>query len=298
MIRKILITGIGGFIGSALAARLGKNYCLVRPVRQELNLLDKTANLDSIIKKENVDTIVHLANPRIYTTTDSMGQSLLMLKNVLDVCRENRLTLLYTSSWVVYSGYNTTCLFASESLPVRPKGTYGEAKALCEILINQYRDLYNLNIYMLRLSPVYGVGSNKPNFISTFFQKALTNETIFTHKYINGLPVFDLIYIDDVVRAIEAVVKTDPGNSLDLNIGSGIGYSTFDIAKLIKEISCSNSPIMHQQISDFACNIVMDTGKAREILKWHPEINIKDGLKEMMCRIVAGTNMAEIEYEK
>jgi len=296
--KKILITGGRGFIGSILTAKLGKNYDLVIPTRQELNLLSGSIKLDLIVKKKNVDTIIHLANPRKYSITESMGQSLVMLKNVLDVCKENDLNLLYPSSWVVYSGYNTSCLVATESLPLCPKGTYGETKALCERLLNQYRDIYNLNIYLMRLSPIYGVGSDKPKFIYTFFEKALKNETIFTHKYLNGSPVLDLIHIDDVVSAIECVIRAKPVNSFDLNIGSGVGHSTFEIANLIKEICSSNSAIMHHGINDFVANIVMDINKAKKVFGWHPTIDIKDGLREIRRYIMTKRNTVEIEDEK
>jgi len=284
--KKILITGGTGFIGSALTARLGKNYDLVIPTRQEVSILDGPIKLDLIIKNSDVDTIIHLANPRMYSTTESMGQSLVMLKNVLDVCKENNLNLLYLSSWVVYSGYNSSNLIASETLPLRPKGTYGETKALCETLVNQYRDLYDLNIYLLRLSPVYGVGSDKPKFIYTFFQKALKNETIFTHKYINNLPILDLIHVNDVISAIERIIRAKPASSFNLNIGSGIGHSTFEIAKMIKEMCSSNIVIRHHEINDFVANIIMDISKAKKVLGWHPTINLKDGLKQMMDHII------------
>lgn len=283
---KILMTGGTGFVGSALAARLKRSYDLTIPTRQEVNLLDGSIELDLLVKNSGVDTIIHLANPRKYTTTESMGQSLVMLKNVLDVCKGNHLNLLYLSNWVVYSGYNSSHLIASESLPLRPKGTYGQTKALCETLLNEYRDTYDLNIYLLRLSSVYGVGSDKPKFIYTFFQKALKNETIFTHKYLNSQPVLDLIHVDDVVKAIECVIKAKPDSSFDLNIGSGVGYSTFEIAKIIEEMCGSNSAIMHHKINDFVANIVMDISKAERVFGWHPVINIKDGLKEVMMNII------------
>ena len=296
--KKILITGGRGFIGSSLAARLGKNYDFVMPTRQEVNLLDGAIKLDLIVKKKNVDTIIHLANPRKYTTTESMGQSLVMLKNVLDVCKENHLSLLYPSSWVVYSDYNSSCLIASESLALRPKGTYGETKALCETLVNQYRDLYGLHLYLLRLSPVYGVGSNKPKFIYNFFQKTSKNETIFTHKYINGLPVLDLIHINDAIGAIDCVLRIKSPNSFEFNIGSGIGCSTFEIAKMIKGLCGSRSKIKHHEINDFVANIVMDISKAKKVLGWCPVIKVKDGLNEIMRYIINETNVAEIEDEK
>ncbi len=136
------------------------------------------------------------------------------------------------------------------------------------------------------MSPVYGAGTDKPKFIYNFFQKALENETIFTHKYLNGFPELDLIHINDIVRAIECVVNAKPDNSFDLNIGSGIGYSTSDIAKMIKEICNSNSEIIHHEINDFVANIVMDTSKAKKVFGWEPTIDIKEGLKEIMNYII------------
>jgi nucleoside-diphosphate-sugar epimerase len=296
--KKILITGSTGFIGSALASKIKNAYDLILPTKQELGLLKGSINLDMMVKESNVDTIIHLANPRIYTTTESMGQSLVMLKNVLDVCKENRSNLIYLSSWVVYSGYNSSYLVAPESLPLRPKGTYGEIKVLCETLVNQYQEFYGLKICLLRLSPVYGIGSDKPKFIYTFFQNALKNETIFTHKYINGLPVLDLIHINDAVKAIDSALRVGSPNSLNFNIGSGIGCSTFEIAKMIKELCDSTSKIKHHEINDFFANIVMDISKAKEALGWCPEINIQDGLKEIMRYVISKTNVAEIEDEK
>lgn len=296
--KKILITGGRGFIGSALAVGLGGKYDFVIPTRQEVNLLDGAIKLDSIVKKKNVSTIIHLANPRKYTTTESMGQSLVMLKNVLDVCKENHISLLYPSSWVVYSDYNSSFLVAPESLALRPKGTYGETKALCETLVHQYRDLYGLHVNLLRFSPIYGVGSNKPRFIYTFFERTLKNETIFTHKYINGLPVLDLIHVNDAVGAIDRILRIMSPNSFEFNIGSGIGCSTFEIAKMIKGLCGSRSKIKHHDINDFVANIVMDISKAKEVLGWCPVIKIKDGLKEIMHHIITKTGVAEIENEK
>jgi nucleoside-diphosphate-sugar epimerase len=150
----------------------------------------------------------------------------------------------------------------------------------------------------LRLSPVYGVGSNKPKFIYTFFQKTLKNETIITHKYINGLPILDLIHINDVVGAIDCVLKIMSPNSLEFNIGSGIGDSTFEIAKMIKGLCGSRSKIKHHEINDFVANIVMDISKAKKVLGWCPVIKVKDGLNEIMRYIINETNVTEIEDEK
>lgn len=278
--KKILITGGTGLIGKTLAEKLGRKYDLVMPTRQELNLLEGSINLDLTVKNRGIDIIIHLANPRKYNLTESMGQSLVMLKNVLDVCKENHATILFLSSWAVYSGYNSRRLIAPESLPSCPKGTYGDTKVLCEILLNSYKNSYGLNIYLLRLSHVYGREIDRPRFIYSFFRKALKDETIITHNYLNGSPIVDLIHVDDVTDAIEGVLKVKPVGLFDLNIGSGIGYSTVEIAEIIKELSGSSSKIIQHEINDFSSNVIMDIGKAEKFIGWRPRICLKDGLNQ------------------
>ena len=274
--KRILITGGTGFIGSILVAKLEKSYDLVKPTRQEIDLLDGPIKLDLIVKNSGVDTIIHLANPRVYSTNEAIGKSIIMLKNVLDVCRENDTKLIYVSNWEVYSGYRSQFLLASEVLPKFPKSAYGESKYLCESLIEQYYLLYGIEYVILRSSYVYGTSSDKPKFIHNFLKKALSGKDIITHKYRNGFPILDLLYIDDLNSAFLDILQSNYSGSL--NIGSGIGVSTSEVARIIVKITDSKSVIKHHNIQDFAPNIVMDISRAKTILGWYPKTNIRDGL--------------------
>ncbi len=75
-----------------------------------------------------------LPTPRIYTSNVAMGQTLTMLRNVIDVCTNRDIRLIYPSSWEIYSGYSGT-LRAAELTPPMPRGPYGETKYLAEFLI-------------------------------------------------------------------------------------------------------------------------------------------------------------------
>jgi nucleoside-diphosphate-sugar epimerase len=279
--RCILITGASGFIGSHLLSQLGSELKIVSPTHQDLDLTTDDVLLDLLVKEHGVDTIVHLANPRIYSTVQAMGSTILMLKNVLEICRNNSLKLIYLSSWTVYAGYVSQELRASEALPINPKGIYSETKSLCENLVNSYRHNFGLKCFMLRVSPVYGVGSRQPAFIYTFLEHLLANRTIHTHLYLNGEPKLDLIHVNDVVRAIMSLLQTDFLHSCDFNIGSGSIYSTREIAEILKEICDSLSQIKQHQIDDYVANIVMDAGLARARLGWAPRVNLRDGLRDI-----------------
>lgn len=118
---RLLITGAYGFIGSALRKHLKESFELVTPKHEEIDLTERAFLLDSLVRKMDVKRIVHLANPRVYTTNESMGAMVVMLKNVLDVCVANNLWLVYPSSWEIYTGYKTIELRAGEELTRTPE---------------------------------------------------------------------------------------------------------------------------------------------------------------------------------
>jgi len=283
-IQNLLITGASGFVGSSLVNHLNPRNKVVTPSHKEIDLVCDTVALDRLAREEDIDTIIHLASPRVYTSNESLGLNLIMLKNVLDVCAENSLHLVYISGWVIYSGYEERELKANETLLPRPGGTYGQTKFLCETLIERYTKHHGIFNTIIRSSPVYGPRSDRPKFIWNFLEKAIRNEDIITHKYLNGYPILDLLHVDDLSRAI--TTATHRRTKGVINVGSGIGTSTRDIAKLIINITNSRSKIRHIEIEKCSSNIIMEIGYASKVLGWQPTIALAAGLKTISKKVL------------
>jgi UDP-glucuronate decarboxylase len=277
--RAILVTGGNGFLGKAFQVASGGEYRLVAPASDELDISSGSTQLSLLASEEDVDCIVHLANPRVFSSNVAIGQTLSMLRNVMDVCLSRDIDLVYPSGSEVYSGYDGT-LLVDESTTLLPRGPFGEAKALAEILINHSRRNEGLKCKIMRSSTVYGSGAGKPKFLLNFIAKALRSETIVTHCYQNGFPSLDLLYVSDWVLALKKILEMD--FSGDVNIGSGELISTREIAELIIQLTGSNSLIESIEIDAKVASVAMNTQKAHDLLEWGSQVPFSIGLDKLI----------------
>lgn len=170
------MTGGRGLIGTALqSALINSEFRLISPNREQIDIAAGSTKLDLLASEENIDCIVHLANPRVYTSNAAIGQTLTMLRNVIDVCLAKDIPLIYLSSWEIYSGYAGT-IHVDEFTPALPRGLYGETKYLAEMLIEHCRNTLGLHCALIRSSTVYGSTYelvDRPKFIYNFIKRHL-----------------------------------------------------------------------------------------------------------------------------
>lgn len=278
--RRVLVTGASGTLGKPVSLKLAEALEVFSLSRNELDLELGSTQLDLLVGESEIDCIVHLANPRIFTSNTALGDTLTMMRNVLDVCVARDIKLIYLSGWEVYSGYRSNFLYADEALPLLPKGPYGETKYLAETLIEHCRQIQGLRCTILRSSPVYGIGSDKPKFIYNFIDKIKRSERVVTHRYNNGSPALDLLYIDDLVLAVAKAVGNDfEGN---LNIGTGVITSTQRIAEILREMLGGQSEIDSTLVNSDTAGIAMDSSKAHKTLDWKSKISVEEGLQMIL----------------
>lgn len=238
--KKILITGVAGFIGSNLAKRILEEYknCTVIGLDNMNDYYDvklKESRLDALIKysnfyfikgnledKELIHKIFEKYKPQIVinlaaqagvrysiTNPDSYIESNLVgFYNILEGCRNNPVEhLVYASSSSVY-GSNKKVPYSTDDKVDNPVSLYAATKKSNELLAHAYSKLYNIPTTGLRFFTVYGPAGRPDMAYFGFTNKLLAGDIIKIFNY--GNCKRDFTYIDDIVEGIIRVMQGAP----------------------------------------------------------------------------------------
>lgn len=285
----LLITGGGGFIGNHLRSKLADRHRVMSPDRSALDLLGPVVNLERFCRENGVGKIVHLAFPRIYTNNSAMGQSLTMLRGILDVCKSLGIHLFLPSGAVVFSAYQTSAMVADVNTSPRPRGVYGETKHLEEVLIHNARINGEIEATIMRVSPTYGPGSSRPRLIDFAHRQLLAGAPVITHRYRNGLPSLQLLYVDDAVDGMASIIESAVA-SRTYHLGGMSSFEPREIAQGIGEILGLPARIDEVHIDDDVSNVFLDWSVAEKELGWSPTTPLRDGLRRTLARSVHASN--------
>jgi UDP-glucose 4-epimerase len=296
-IKKVLVTGVAGFIGGHFAEYyITQEYNVIgidnKPKDQistttlfeykQLNLPDD--QLHNLIKKHKPDICIHCAGGSsvgfsVENPLKDFNSSALVTFHLLNSLRKfsPECKTIYPSSAAVYG--NPISLPISENHPLKPISPYGYHKILCETICNEFSQLYALNIHILRIFSAYGPNLRKQIVWDTFNKVKKENQLIL---YGTGKETRDFIYIDDIINATDIILNSSVNNYDIYNIASGKETSIRELAELIAKELNVNIPIVFNEITRKGDpkNWRADISKIKK-LGFEPRTKLKEGILKL-----------------
>lgn len=310
---SVLITGINGMTGLHTAKRLLQEGLEVVGYDNNPNgelafypeVEDKIrfvrgdmvhfGHLLQTIEENGVEHIIHLAalrNEVLYKTipTELLRVNIGGLMNILELARIGKIKrVIFASSAAVYGQMDDPDQSIPEDAPLDPKGIYANSKAMCENLCRAYRNVYGVNVIVLRPSRVYGRLANLDtlefgNPISSFVNKLLQGKSIIEDSGADFGG--DFTYIPDLAYGCyRALVTPHPGNWI-FNISNGVFYRLSEVAAALGEIfpkvRISIGPGRHPYIAQSPMRGPLDICRAQEELSFTVARDLKESLEHFI----------------
>ena len=290
--KKILITGHSGFIGQYLVKSLKEKYEVIGISRKifDADIINIQKDIRKINIKdipEDVNCIIHLAGlTDVYYCQENSSKCFDVnvggTQNMLEIAKQRKSKFIFISSSHIYG--NPKKLPILETQKAKPISNYAYSKLNSEILCESYSKNYNLDVSIARIFSVYGPASPPHHVITKIIKNLINKEKI---KLGNLFPKRDFIYIQDVVSAIEILVKKTNGFNI-YNIGTGNSSSISDLIEMLSKITNKNAEI-ETDISKIRKNEVKeirsDISKMMK-LGWKPKYDLNKGLKLTVKQIL------------
>ena len=298
--KRILITGGAGFIGSHLCERLlneGNDViCLdnffTGSKENIINLLDN--NRFELVRHDitkeyfiEVDEIYNLACPASpphyqYNAIKTIKTSVLGMINMLGLAKRCKAKILQASTSEVYGDpliHPQVESYWGNVNPIGIRSCYDEGKRCAETLMMDYHRQNKTDIRIVRIFNTYGpnMDLNDGRVVSNFIVQALKGEDITI--YGDGSQTRSFCYVDDLIDGMIKMMNNTNGFIGPVNLGNPSERTILDFAKLIIKLTNSNSKIIHKPLpSDDPSKRQPDISLAEKELNFKPKVDIEEGL--------------------
>ncbi|MDR8393384.1 GDP-mannose 4,6-dehydratase [Aliifodinibius sp. S!AR15-10] len=309
--RKVIVTGGAGFIGSHLVDRLLENgdrvICIDnfdpyynRSIKEnninshrmnnKYRLVEEDIrNLDTFRDKitEDIDVIVHLAakagvRPSVKDPVGFQEVNVMGTQNILEFAKERDVKqFIFASSSSVY-GTNENVPWSEDDHVLKPISPYASTKVNGELMGHVYSELYDMQFLALRFFTVYGP-RQRPDLAIHKFLRLMSNGEQIT-LYGDGSSRRDYTYIDDIIDGVMAAIDYTDSMYEIINLGNNRTVQLLELVEAIEEASGieADNKTHAPEVPGDVEQTWADVSKARELLGYNPNYNLYKGLKKFV----------------
>ncbi|MCL2072542.1 MAG: SDR family oxidoreductase [Marinilabiliaceae bacterium] len=300
--KRILITGGAGFIGSHLCEKLlndgNEVICIdnyfTGSKKNIVHLLDNP--YFELIRHDiahpyfiEVDYIYNLACPASpvhyqYNPIKTIKTSVMGAINMLGLAKRIKAKILQASTSEVYGDpllHPQPEHYWGNANPIGLRSCYDEGKRCAESLFMNYQKQNNVKIKIIRIFNTYGpkMHPNDGRVVSNFIVQALKGEPITIFG--DGTQTRSFQYVDDLITAMMKTMETADDFVGPINIGNPNEFSMLQLAQEVIDLTGTKSKIVYKPLSaDDPLQRCPDISLAKKILDWQPKIELREGLSK------------------
>ena len=300
--KKILVTGGAGFLGSHLCDRLlssgndvlcvdnfytgsRRNIAHLRH-HESFEVLRHDVTFPLYVEVDEIFNLacpaspVHYQHDPVQTTKTSVHGAI----NMLGLAKRLGARILQASTSEVYGDpteHPQPESYWGNVNPIGPRSCYDEGKRCAETLFFDYHRQYKVPIKVARIFNTYGPRMRRDDgrVVSNFITQALSGDDITI--YGDGRQTRSFCYVDDLIEALCRLMSSATEMTGPVNLGNPSEYSMLDLAETVIRLTGSKSKLLFKPIPvDDPRQRKPQISFAKENLDWEPRISLEDGLKE------------------